>query len=190
MNPLRIRPLPIAIACISLALPASRCPAREVSPIIAPIAKEANNWCWAASDKMVLGFLKRNPGYVRQCDVANTRLNRSDCCSSPSLCDVVGAPTLDRYGYTMAEKSSALFFEAQLVPEILANRPFIFEWRWLDGTSHLMVGTGAEIINGNIKMVARNNSNGHGDFAWIRYDEYMGGPGYDHSIVKNYYRIK
>lgn len=190
MTPSRIPPLPIAIACLSLFFAVSPGPALEVSPIIFPIAKEANNWCWAASDKMVLGFLNGNPNFVRQCDVANTRLGRSDCCSSPSSCDVVGAPTLDRYGHTPTVKSNELFFEAQLLPEIVGNHPFIFEWRWLDGTSHLMVGTGADVVSGGIKMVARNNSNGRGDFAWIRYEDYKGGAGYDHYVVKNYYRIR
>ena len=38
-------------------------------------------WCWAASGQMVMEYLGKP---VEQCIQANNRLNRSDCCKSPT----------------------------------------------------------------------------------------------------------
>ena len=42
--------------------------------------QETSMWCWAASGEMVMDFLGTDVG---QCDEANKRFGRSDCCNNP-----------------------------------------------------------------------------------------------------------
>src|SRR5665213_927301 len=44
-------------------------------------AQKTEQWCWAASAQMLMEYLGKT---VEQCDQANVRLGRSDCCKSPT----------------------------------------------------------------------------------------------------------
>src|SRR5262245_40017709 len=61
--------------------------------------QETGMWCWAASGEMVMDFLGTN---VSQCDEANKRFGRTDCCHNPvpNACINGGWPEFDKYGFT------------------------------------------------------------------------------------------
>ena len=69
-------------------------------------AQETNMWCWAASGEMVMDFLGTN---VTQCDQANKRFGRNDCCNTPTpnACINGGWPEFDKYGFTFNTTANA-----------------------------------------------------------------------------------
>src|SRR4029079_13961736 len=45
--------------------------------------QQTSMWCWAASGQMTMNFL-RPASAAQQCDEANKRFGRTDCCNSPT----------------------------------------------------------------------------------------------------------
>src|SRR3954469_16807820 len=45
-------------------------------------AQQTSMWCWAASGKMTMDFV-HSASNVQECDEANKRFGRTDCCHSP-----------------------------------------------------------------------------------------------------------
>jgi Papain-like cysteine protease AvrRpt2 len=57
------------------------CRPEDIGTQIVPLrGQETPVWCWAASGEMVMDFLGTD---VSQCDEANKRFGRNDCCNSP-----------------------------------------------------------------------------------------------------------
>src|SRR4051812_3146378 len=69
-------------------------------------AQETSMWCWAASGQMVMEFLGTN---VTQCDEANKRFGKSNCCNKPTPNECVkgGWPEFDKYGFNFNKTSDA-----------------------------------------------------------------------------------
>lgn len=79
--------------------------------------QQTNNWCWAATTQMLaehVGII------VTQCDLANDRFGRTDCCDNQNpgnscpktdSCDTPGWPMLAHVGMTFSESSTALDWE-------------------------------------------------------------------------------
>src|ERR1043166_4066993 len=70
--------------------------------------QHTDSWCWAASGEMTMNFLGASPP-VTQCDEANKRFGRSDCCNSATPTDCIhgGWPEYDKYGFTASVTSDA-----------------------------------------------------------------------------------
>jgi hypothetical protein len=82
---------------------------------------------------MVMDFLGTD---VSQCDEANKRFGRNDCCNSdrPSACVNTGWPEFDKYGFNFDRTSNTPLTWDQLKDQIYCRRkPFAFSWHWLDG---------------------------------------------------------
>src|SRR5688500_1955846 len=62
------------------------------------------NWCWAACGTSVGLFCQT--GDWTQCDTANHCLSRTDCCTTPSNCNV--------YGYLARSLTSCLSFNTMM----------------------------------------------------------------------------
>ncbi|MCP4609470.1 MAG: hypothetical protein GY845_12220 [Planctomycetes bacterium] len=85
--------------------------------------QQTNNWCWAATTQM----LAQHVGiYVTQCDLANHRFGRTDCCNNQNTnsdcpktdnCNMAGWLELDYAGVKFDESSAARTW-AQLQDEI------------------------------------------------------------------------
>ena len=149
--------------------------------------QETGSWCWAASGQMVLEKLG-SP--VTQCDQANNRLGRRDCCNTPTpkACVQVGWPEFGKYGYESAVKSAALSWKQVKTQIYCRKQPFAFSWRWSGGGGHMMVAIGYQ-TDGESKFVCANNpAPPHkGDYYCHTYSEYVSGP--DHTHWKDFYKF-
>jgi hypothetical protein len=151
-------------------------------------SQETSMWCWAASGQMVMAALGTT---VAQCDEANKRFGRSDCCNTPTpgACVNGGWPEFDKYGFTFKTTSDAALTWDQLKQQIYcAKKPYAFSWHWTGGGGHMMVVIGyAEI--GTSRFVAINDpwAPNVGDQRFIAYDEYVSGT--DHTHWDDYYDV-
>jgi len=79
-------------------------------------------WCWAASGEMTMELLGAS---ITQCDEANKRFGRTDCCNNPTPVGCIngGWPEYDKYGFTFSRTSdTALTWASPAVSlENLAN---------------------------------------------------------------------
>lgn len=138
-------------------------------------------WCWAASGEMVMDFLGTN---VSQCDEANKRFGRTDCCNSsvPSACVNGGWPEFDKYNFTFATTSDAPLSWDQVKDQIYCKKkPFAYSWHWTGGGGHMMVAIGYVTINGT-NYVSINDpwAPNVGDQRVMTYAAYVDGSGYTH----------
>jgi hypothetical protein len=143
--------------------------------------QETDMWCWAASGEMVMDFLGTD---VSQCDEANKRFGRSDCCDSPVPGDCVngGWPEFDKYGFTYTTTSDAALSWAQLREQIYCKKkPFAFSWHSDGGGGHMMVVIGYVTVD-KTNYVTINDpwAPNVGDQRVITYDDYVDGDGYSH----------
>ena len=149
-------------------------------------------WCWAASGEMTMNFLG---GSVVQCDEANRRFGRNDCCNSPTpnACVVGGWPEYQKYGYTADLTSNAPLSWDQVKDQIYCKRtPFAFSWHWSGGGGHMMVLTGYTSAAGSNYVVINDPlpwaATGGGSQRASLYSAYVSGSGYTH--WNDYYNIR
>ncbi|HWB85421.1 MAG TPA: papain-like cysteine protease family protein [Bryobacteraceae bacterium] len=159
--------------------------------------QQTSMWCWAASGQMTMNFIHSGAN-VQQCDEANKRFGRSDCCNSPTPTECVngGWPEYNKYSFTADTTSDAPLSWAQLTSQIYCSKkPFAFSWHWNGGGGHMMVATGYVTIDG-VNYVSVNNpwppssASGSGGVQEVyTYDKYNGGSGQDHTHWNDYYNI-
>jgi hypothetical protein len=111
-------------------------------------AQELDRWCWAANGQMIMEYLGQTVG---QCDQANKRFGRGDCCptrdaSEPDGCNRSGWPEFNKYGFTYSETHNSALNWDQLRTEIDQGRPFAFSWQGDGGPGHMMVAIGYQAI--------------------------------------------
>ncbi len=143
------------------------------------------NWCWAASAEMVMSFAG---GMVSQCEQANQRFGRTDCCNTPTpqACVGRGWPEFQKYGFSF-NTSGALSWN-DLMAQVNARRPFAFSWWWDGGGGHMMVVIGYKVINGQNWVTIHDPwSPDVGDQRDILYSDYVDGTGYSHAT--DYYNV-
>jgi hypothetical protein len=149
-----------------------------------------SNWCWAASGEMTMNFLGANPSVV-QCDEANKRFGRTDCCNNPtpSACNNGGWPEFDKYGFTADHTSDAALSWDDVKKQIYCrHKAFCNTWHWSGGGGHMMVISGYMVLDGVQYVYLRDPLPvGVGSSRWITYARYVSGPGYTH--WDDYYNI-
>jgi len=178
-----MRKLLISLVLLVCALMAGcRCtPAVIGSQPVTLRPQETGMWCWAASGEMIMDFLGTD---VSQCDEANKRFGRTDCCNSPvpAACVNGGWPEFDKYGFGFSTTSNAALTWDQVRDQIYCKRkPWAITWAWTGGGGHMMVGIGYTTIDGT-NWVAINDpwAPNVGDQYMRTYDQYVSGPGYTH----------
>lgn len=148
--------------------------------------QQVNNWCWAASGQMIMSYLG---GYISQCEQANKRFSRNDCCNTPtpSACDKGGWPEFDKYGFTFSTGGALSWTDLKAQIDTLKT-PYAFSWHWDGGGGHMMVITGYKVINGQ-NWVSINDpwAPNEGNQRDILYSEYVDGTGYSHWT--DYYNV-
>ena len=165
------------------------CPPDNIGSVAVGLrGQETSQWCWAASGQMVMAYFGTS---VTQCDEANKRFGRSDCCNKPTpgACIMGGWPEFDKYGYKFDVTSDAALTWAQVKDQIYCQKkPFAFSWHWIGGGGHMMVATGYATI-ANVHYVCVNNPLpvGQGDQYCHTYDEYVSGS--DHTHWNDYYNV-
>lgn len=149
------------------------------------IGQETNQWCWAAGTQMTTKFAGV---LVKQCDQANARFGRNDCCGSPDACTFPGWPDFPRWGFqtNITAWGAALPF-VQLRSEIDANRLVNFSWGWTGGGGHIMIAVGYQYYSDTDKYVYIRDPwpPGTGNSRWITYAEFVDGA--DHVHWQDYY---
>ncbi|MEO8112194.1 MAG: papain-like cysteine protease family protein [Ginsengibacter sp.] len=158
------------------------------SQAMTSVDQHQSNWCWAASGQMTMNFLG---GSVTECDEANKRFSRSDCCNSPtpSACNNGGWPEFDKYGFKADHTSDAALSWDDVKKQIFCHKvPFCNAWHWNGGGGHMMVISGYMVLN-NVNYVYLRDPLpvGVGSSRWITYDAYVSGAGYTH--WDDYYNI-
>jgi hypothetical protein len=172
-----------------LALVASCCTPPDGTSLVVPLSpQQTNMWCWAASGKMAMGYFGVP---VTQCDEANKRFARNDCCNNPVPGDCIngGWPEFDKYGFTADTTSDAALTWDQVKSQIYCQkRPFAFAWHWNGGGGHMMVATGYVTVRGTNYVTIDNPWPPNvGDASIITYDIYKSGS--DHTHWNDYYNI-
>ena len=103
-----------------------------------------------------MNFLGAN---IQQCDEANKRFGRTDCCNAsvPTACVNGGWPEFDKYGFKSDITSdAALSFESIKKQIYCSKKPIAFSWHWTGGGGHMMVITGYLVMDG-VQYVTVNN---------------------------------
>jgi hypothetical protein len=170
-------------------LPASADPndrPRDVVLEVKLIGQRTEQWCWAASAEMTVGFLGKA---IAQCQQANVLFNRTDCCHdliSPA-CVRPGNPEYDKWGFASRVTKPPLPF-AKIKEEIGAGRPINWARNWKAGGGHMVVVTGYREI-GTSRWIAVHDPLpvGKGHSKWVPYDEYVQSDTYTHQ--KDFYEI-
>jgi len=151
--------------------------------------QETKMWCWAACVQMIMEYMGEP---VTQCEQANARMSRSDCCGepAPAVCVRGGWPQLFRYGVSNDSVEAALSWE-DLKAQLDSNQPVLFSWRWKLGGGHMMLAVGyAEphwVFVNNPWPPHGDAELPEGDFQIMTYQEYVSGDNHDH--WRDYYNI-
>jgi Papain-like cysteine protease AvrRpt2 len=114
---------------------------------------ERKLWCWAASGKMIMEYMGAS---VEQCNQANERFVRSDCCTVPGACVNGGWPEFFRYGFTFARTFNAALSWDEIKNQIYCKeKPFAFSYKYPppDRGGHMMVAVGYKTDQAGISWV-------------------------------------
>ena len=150
-------------------------------------AQQESRWCWAASGQMIMNYLDANPP-VMQCDEANKRFDKKNCCESPKLCNGTGWPEFGKYGFTALHTTGAALTWDELRGQIDQNKPFACSWRCNEGGGHMAVAIGYLFIAGEQWVVINDPwPPGKGDTKVSLYTAYVSGRHYTH--WNDYYNI-
>lgn len=174
----------LLILCFALALLSAGCactPEPLASQAVSLRGQETPVWCWAASGEMCMDFLGTD---VSQCDEANKRFSRTDCCHSPrpAACVNTGWPEFDKYGFTFDRTSNTPLTWDQLKEQIYCkHKPFAFSWHWSGGGGHMMVVKGYAEVGGTNWVYYENPLPvGAGAHEFKTYPDWVSGTGYTH----------
>jgi len=177
-----MKPLLLAGCLLAVLLQAACCNPEPIAtqPVVLR-PQETGMWCWAASGEMCMDFLGTD---VIQCDEANKRFGRTDCCNNPvpGACVNGGWPEFDKYGFTFTRTSDAPLSWEQVREQIYCRKkPFAFSWHWNGGGGHMMVVRGYVTLEGtNYVYVNDPWAPNVGTLRIQTYDSYVSGAGYTH----------
>jgi hypothetical protein len=154
--------------------------------------QQTGMWCWAASGQMTMNFINSSSN-VTQCDEANKRFGRTDCCNNPvpSACVQGGWPEYEKYSFTAKTTSDAPLSWDDLKEQIYcARKPFAFSWHWPGGGGHMMVAVGYITLNGTNYVVVNDPLPVGAGSQWVNtYEYYVGSSALGHTHWNDYYDI-
>lgn len=148
--------------------------------------QETNNWCWAAVTEMLADHVGIS---VNQCDLANHRFGRTDCCnfqnpgnSCPKTnnCNRPGWPELTFAGVSFSESSTALAWETLQYQIYCFKKPMGFAYGTIPNVGHVVVIKGYVTVAGTTWVVLNDPwSPCNGSERLITYAEYVDPAGTD-----------
>jgi hypothetical protein len=140
--------------------------------------QETNNWCWAATTQMLAKHFDIN---VNQCDLANHRFGKSNCCTPQNTnsscpktvdCNQAGNLELDYVGLKFSVSTTALSFEDLKKQIFCAKKPMAYAYGGT-GIGHVLVIKGYITVNGTNYLVLNDPwSPCVGSERTITYEEY------------------
>lgn len=142
--------------------------------------QETNNWCWAATTQMLAQHFSIS---VNQCDLANHRFGRTDCCDPATAgttcpkrveCNMPGWPELDFAGLKFAETNTALSWGNVRAQIYCSKKPMGYAYGTSGVTGHVLVIKGYVTVAG-IDYVVLNDPWAPcvGSERLITYNEYV-----------------
>ncbi len=161
---------------------------------VALVKQTGDNWCWAAAGEMILSSLKTTNTNIAQCEQANLRFDRHDCCRTPKPeeCDTTGWPQFDSYGFSSAQTTNQALTWEQVQEQVYCRgQPFAASWYSKDingaktKVGHMVVIFGYETING-VNYVMVNDPKG--DQYVMDYQDYRDGDD-THDHWRDYYNF-
>lgn len=145
------------------------------------------NWCWAANGTSV-GVLFHGSGSYTQCGIAQTCLDRSDCCASPGNCNVYGyldkaLIAADSY---QGKQQGACDYD-RVKSEIDEGQPVGNRVAWATGGAHFTMITGYDDHGGDPRITIQDPWYGTSDMEFSAYPgRYHSGGTWTHT----YYTLK
>jgi hypothetical protein len=150
----------------------------NVPNVLSP--QETDNWCWAATTKMLAAHFGIT---VNQCDLANKAFGLTSCCNDePSdnacrktnVCNMPGWPMLDFVGLKFSENETALSWESLRTQIFCSKKPMAYAYGTPDVTGHVLVIKGYVTLAGTNYVVLNDPwSPCSGEERLITYDEYV-----------------
>ncbi|SFV31510.1 papain-like cysteine protease family protein [Thermoflavifilum thermophilum] len=136
--------------------------------------QQTNNWCWAATTQMLAQHFDIS---VNQCDLANHRFGRTDCCTGDcpktDSCNRPGWPELDYVGLSFKESATALSWENLQRQIYCSKKPMGYAYGTPGVVGHVLVIKGYVTV-GNTHYLVLNDpwSPCNGSERLITYAEY------------------
>lgn len=121
--------------------------------------QETNNWCWAATTKMLAAHFGIG---VNQCDLANHSFNKNNCCNDePSdgscrkinSCNTPGWLELDFVGLKFLETETALSWDALQNQVFCSKKPMGYAYGTSGVVGHVLVIKGYVTVGGTNYVV-------------------------------------
>lgn len=142
--------------------------------------QETNNWCWAATTQMLAAHLGIS---VNQCDLANHRFGRTDCCDPQTAgttcpkrveCNMPGWLELDYVGLKFSEANTALTWLNLRKQIYCTKKPMGYAYGTPGVVGHVLVIKGYITVAGT-DYVVLNDPWGPcvGSERLITYNEYL-----------------
>jgi hypothetical protein len=137
--------------------------------------QETDNWCWASTTQMVTAFL----GHGRtQCDLANQRFNRNDCCQGTCpknpACNMPGWTMFAESNFDTTASGTPLSWDQIKSQIYCAKKPMSYAYGPKSGgVGHVVVISGYFEVNGIRYVVITDPWNPcNGANRSITYEEY------------------
>jgi Papain-like cysteine protease AvrRpt2 len=141
--------------------------------------QQTNNWCWAATTQM----LAQHVGItVTQCDLANQRFGRTDCCNNQgdancpktNACNMPGWPMLTEVGMTFAETATARTWQNMRKQIFCSKKPMAWAYGTEGVVGHVLIIKGYVTVGGTNYLVLNDPwSPCEGEERLITYEEYV-----------------
>lgn len=136
--------------------------------------QQTNNWCWAATTQMLAAHFGIS---VNQCDLANHRFGRSDCCTGncpkTDSCNKPGWPELDYVGLKFSDTTSALSWQALREQIYCSKKPMGYAYGTPGVVGHVLVIKGYITVGATNYLVLNDPwSPCNGSERLITYEEY------------------
>ena len=141
--------------------------------------QQTNNWCWAATTQMLAQHLGI---YVTQCDLANHRFGRSDCCNNENpgsdcpktdSCNKPGWLELDYAGVKFDEQTSARTWDQVRSQIYCSKKPMGYAYGTEGVVGHVVVIKGYITVGGTNYVILNDPwSPCSGTERLITYEEY------------------
>jgi hypothetical protein len=141
--------------------------------------QQTNNWCWAAVTQMLAQHLNIS---VTQCDLANHRFGRTDCCNNENegsecpktdSCNMPGWLELDFAGVKFDETSSARSWEEIRSQIYCSKKPMGYAYGTPGVVGHVVVIKGYITLAGTNYVILNDPwSPCNGSERIITYEEY------------------
>jgi hypothetical protein len=128
---------------------------------ILQVGQEKEDWCWAASGQMILGYYGQT---ISQCKQVSERYpDVGNCCAddASAKCGTkTGWPQFCKHKLDLKIRHNAGLTWEEIKQQIgCQNNPIAFTWRWADGVKgHMMVAFG----------YGSNGQDASAGFLWIR----------------------